>query len=150
MNTIAELGEEWKMLCEAWISAEIALQKQGGQKPCPLEDRKEAVPEALIAWFRIQKGQGGPEPDWTEFCDKMHSWVKAINCGVRTRCTNRSPDDLVKEDWCVAGPSGIMLFVLGMHQWGLYTDDDERNGRWMTVLKSLTGMLETIPKAADL
>jgi hypothetical protein len=149
-HTIAELGEEWKMLCEAWILAEIALQKQGGQKPCPLEDRKEAVPEALIRWFRIEKGQRGPEPDWTGFGQKMHSWVKEINRGVRARCAHGDANNMIKEDWCVAGPSGIMLFVLGMHQWGLYADDDERNGRWKKILGSLIGMLQTIPKATDL
>jgi hypothetical protein len=150
VHAIAELGEEWKTFCEAWISAEIALQKQGGQKPCPLEDRNEKVPEALIRWFRIQKGLGGPEPDWVGFGRQMRKWWYAINAGVRERCSTHTPDNLVKEDWCVGGLSGIILFVLGMSQWGLHTDDTERNGSWKKVLGSLTEMLTEIPKATDL
>ena len=138
------------MCCEAWITAEIALQKLGGRKPSPLEDHKEKVPEALVAWFRIQKGQAGPEPDWTGFGPQMRKWWLAINAGVRARCATHTADTLVTEDWCVSGLSGILLLILGMSQWGLHADDDERNGRWRKVLTSLTGMLVEIPKATDL
>src|ERR1700727_2537555 len=47
-HTIAQLGDDWQLLCEAWVGAELALARLGGPTASPALEFK--PPQCLVDW----------------------------------------------------------------------------------------------------
>jgi len=144
-STVTELGDIWRQLCETWVAAEIALEKGGGPKPIELHARQLSVPVALRQWGLKIRGVQTEHIDTVEIGSSMLQWWNGLKNDFQL-----DVNELVKKDWCVAGPSGVLLLVMGMKLWGLMLDKDARAIHWTPVVLDMIEGLQKIPTAEAL
>ena len=138
------LGHPWKDFCEAWVTAEIALQKLGGSLPSPVSHRLAPIPHPLMQWYAKHHG-AIEEPDWAGIGSSMQTWWGQLNAGG-----DLFAERLVGADWCVAGTSGILLLVLGMQKWGVSVCGDKDMLAWNAMLEEMKVVFDRIPSADNL
>lgn len=144
-DTVTELGDIWHQLCESWVAAETALEKGGGPKPVELDARQVSVPVPLKQWSLKVRGMQIEHIDLANIGLAMCQWWNKLKKDLQLDI-----NDLVKKDWCVAGPSGVLLLVMGMKMWGLQLEKDARSMEWHGAVLELIQVFQKIPTADSL
>jgi hypothetical protein len=104
-----------------------------------------AVPVALRQWSLKVRGVQTENSNTAELGSNMLQWWNGLKHDFQL-----DVNELVKRDWCVAGPSGVLLLVMGMKLWGLMLDKDARALHWTPVVLEMIEGLQKIPTAEAL
>ena len=134
------LGQEWQEFCEAWVAAEMALEKAGGPKPSDLAQRTISVPGPLQDWHTKQRIPSSPDPNFADIGAEMQAWWRGL----------QQLDTSKRQDWMVSGPTGVLLLVLGMRMWGQSLSGEERNEVWLPILLEMQKTFQDISHLQDL
>jgi len=139
------LGDEWKMLCKAWLQAETALVKTGGVA-LSLETREVPVPSSIKVWGNSRKSKDMQDVNFGNIGKEMLGWWKGIGVGK----ADLDADELIAKDWCGGGLLGILLLMVGMKEWGLALKGEEEKMSWTEVVMETTQVFKMIPSAKAL
>jgi hypothetical protein len=143
-EVIKALGPEWKSLCDACILAETALAKIGGSSVA-LNSRRVHVPECLVEWSNARRNKSSAGLDFTGISSDMAGWW--LRLGLRD--TELAPNDLIKEDWCIGGLAGIVLFLIGLKKWGMSLGNEDKTA-WAAMVENVEEVFRVLPEADDL
>ena len=138
--TIAQLGEEWRQLCNAWVAAEVALTHLGSSTiPWDFEP-----PQSLVDWSNSRSQADLTVVDFTEIGDQLRVWWNKCVTGIT------SADDAVGTSWCQCGIRGIMMLVVGLKEWGHQLKTRKDAQKWSKMVAVVMDVFDKLPYAEKL
>jgi hypothetical protein len=139
-ETISKLGQDWSLLCEAWVGAELALVRVGGPTTPPALEFK--PPRSLVNWSLSRSKKQDDILDFDGIEKQVEKWWQ--------RCTLNgiiSANSALEKTWCRRGLGGIVLFLVGLKEWGSRIGGKAEHERWMKVVLEVKSVFEQIPSA---
>jgi hypothetical protein len=107
---------EWRSLSTLWLRVEVSLAKTGRGDLSIAEVNSMSIPSAVKDWMMSKKMSQNADPPgsgfgkvWTDFLAAlpMSKWAKQ--------------QDILQEQWCRPGKTGIVLFLLGINWQAKYS-----------------------------
>jgi hypothetical protein len=141
-DTISKLGRDWHLLCEAWVTAELALVRLGGSPSPPALEFK--PPQCLVDWSLAHSKKQNEVFDFEGIGEQMARWWQ------RCTCDGISANIVLEKAWCKGGLSGIVLLVLGLKEWGNQIHGKAEHEKWIKVLLRVKSVFQEIPSADKL